>query len=39
MNFEVNEALSQDERREKALTAVLTSLSSEQDASWTYSEA
>ena len=38
MNFEVNEGLSQDERREKALSAVLSALGPEQDATWNYSE-
>ena len=38
MNFEVNEGLSQDERREKALSDFQASLGPEQAATWTYSE-
>jgi len=35
MNFEVNEGLSLDERREKALKDVLEALSEEHEGSWT----
>jgi hypothetical protein len=39
MNFEVNEGLSQDERKEKALSAFQGALSPEQDSTWVYCEA
>jgi hypothetical protein len=39
MNFEVNEGLTQEERKEKALSSFLASLGPEQADTWTYSEA